>query len=175
MTRRTAIKWLHWISLALILYFWAVEPEDVERLGAAALATHAGVGLVLAIVVLGWFGMYLVKGLAGRAGPKLPGWARRVHPIIHKGLHWLLVAMMATGGLIGLFAPYMILAFGVIPFVPNLDIKSLWDLMEELHELVFDLLLIAIFAHAFFHIWRHFWVRDNALRIMVPKALHRFL
>ena len=30
MTRRTALKWLHWLAAGLILYFFLVEPEDDE-------------------------------------------------------------------------------------------------------------------------------------------------
>lgn len=175
MTRRTAIKWLHWLSLGLILYFFAVEPEDVERLGAAALATHAGVGAIFGLVVLIWFVMYLAKGLAGRAGPKLPGWGRRWHPFGHKAMYWGLLAMAASGGLIGLFAPYLVMAFGLFPIAPSLDVKMLHDGAQELHEIVFNALLAGIVVHAGFHLWRHYLLKDNALRIMVPRALHKYL
>ena len=159
----------------MILYFFVVEPEDVERLGNAALATHAGVGLVFAIVVLIWFAMFLKKGLASRAGPKLPAWGKRFHPIGHKAMYWGLVAMAISGGLIGLFAPYVVLAFGAIPIAPSLDIRTLHDATQELHEIVFNLLLAGIVLHAAFHLWRHFLLKDNALRIMVPKAMHKYL
>ena len=88
MTLRTVLKWLHWLSFALIAWFWLVEPEDVERLGAAALATHAGMGTILAVLTMAWFILYLRKGLTGRAGPKLPGWAKRAHPVLHKAMMW---------------------------------------------------------------------------------------
>ena len=74
--RRSAIKWLHWLSLAIIIWFFFVEPENVQRLGALALATHAGMGIILGLLVGAWFVMYLRKGLASRAGPKLPNWAK---------------------------------------------------------------------------------------------------
>ena len=175
MNRRGTIKWLHWLSLAMILYFYAVEPEDVERLGNAALATHAGVGALFALVVLIWFVMFLTKGLAGRAGPKLPSWGKRFHPLSHKAMYWGLVAMAISGGLIGLFAPYVVLAFGAIPIAPSLDIRFLHDASQELHEIIFNVLLAAIVLHAAFHLWRHFGLKDNALRIMVPRALHKYL
>ena len=47
MTRRTAIKWLHWISLALILYFWAVEPDDADRTATALREAREEVGVDL--------------------------------------------------------------------------------------------------------------------------------
>lgn len=173
--RRTAIKWLHWLSLGFLLYFLAIEPEDVDRLGAAALATHAGVGMVFAVIVLSWFGMYLVKGLAGRPGPKLQGWAREAHIWSHRALYWSLVVILLSGGLIGLFAPYVIQGFGIIPILPNISAKSFHDLMQESHELLFNLLIGGVMLHAIFHLWRHTALRDNALRIMMPKTLHRYL
>ena len=46
---------------------------------------------------------------------------------------------------------------------------------EEIHEITFDLLIIGIVVHALFHVWRHFRLKDNALKIMVPKSLHKWL
>jgi len=54
----------------------------VDRLGAAALATHAGMGTLLALATTVWFSQYLQKGLTGRAGPKLPDWAKKTAPRI---------------------------------------------------------------------------------------------
>ena len=175
MSRRTAIKWLHWLSLGLILYFFAVEPEDVERLGAVALATHAGVGAIFGVIVLIWFAMYLSKGLAGRAGPKLPAWGKRWHPLGHRAMYWGLLAMAISGGLIGLFAPYLVLAFGVFPIAPAFDVRTLHDAAQEVHEIVFNALLFGILVHAAFHIWRHYHLKDNALKIMAPRPLHKYL
>ncbi|EEB71452.1 cytochrome B561 [Ruegeria sp. R11] len=169
------LKWLHWLSLGLILYFFLVEPEESQTNPGLALATHAGVGLVLAVVVLVWTLVYLRKGLAGRAGPKLPGWAKRFHLLNHKVLQIGLPVMVATGALAGLFAPFAIRAFGVVPINPAIGSRSLHGLAEELHEIAFDALLVAIVLHAVFHLWRHFLLKDNALRIMVPKVLHKYL
>ena len=37
------------------------------------------------------------------------------------------------------------------------------------------LLAVIVLLHAGFHIWRHVRLRDNALRIMVPRRFHRYL
>lgn len=175
MTRRTVLKWLHWLSFALIAWFWLVEPEDVERLGAAALATHAGMGTILAVLTMAWFILYLRKGLTGRAGPKLPGWAKRAHPLLHKAMMWGLPAVVLSGALAGFAAPFAIRAFDVLPLFPGVGSKWLHGVFEEVHEIVFNGLIIVLVAHVVFHIWRHYMVKDNALRIMAPKALHRYL
>ena len=175
MTRRTTLKWLHWLSSAMIFWFFLVEPDDVERLGGAALATHAGMGTLLAIQVTGWLAMYLRRGLASRPGPKLPGWARSFHGLMHKVLIWGLTAVVLSGALAGFAAPFAIHLFGVIPFFPGIGTQQVHALVEEIHEVAFDALMIALVIHVAFHLWRHYMLKDNALRIMAPKALHRYL
>ena len=175
MNRRSLMKWLHWLAFGLILYFYLVEPEESRTDPGGALSTHAGVGFLLAIIVVVWSVLYFRKGLASRPGPKLPGWAKKLHPMMHKALYVGMPVMMATGLLAGLLAPYAIRGFGLIPLNTAAGSKSLHELAEEVHEIAFDALIILILVHAAFHIWRHFRLRDNALRIMVPRALHRWL
>lgn len=175
MRRRTLLKWVHWSSLFLILYFYLVEPEENRVDPGTALSTHAGVGMLLAVITAIWLAMYLSKGLAGRAGPKLPAWAKKLHPIQHKLLQVGVPIMVASGALAGLLAPFAIEAFGVLPINPAFGSKTLHGLATEIHEIVFNALIIVIVAHALFHLWRHFLLKDNALRIMVPKALHKYL
>lgn len=175
MTRRSALKWLHWMSLGLILYFFLMEPEENRVDPGLALASHAGVGLMLALVVLVWTVMAATKGLAGRAGPKLPDWAKRFHRLNHRVLQIGLPVMVATGALAGLLAPFAIKAFGLLQINPAAGSRSLHDLAQELHEIAFNALLAVIVAHALFHLWRHVLLKDNALRIMVPRVLHKYL
>ena len=117
----------------------------------------------------------ITKGLAGRAGPKLPDWAKRFHRINHQVLQIALPVMVATGALAGLLAPFAIKAFGLLQINPAAGSKSLHDFAEEVHELAFNALLAVIVLHAIFHLWRHFLLKDNALRIMVPRLLHKYL
>lgn len=175
MTRRTVIKWLHWLSAALILYFFLVEPEEIRSNPGLGLSTHAGVGLMLATATALWLVMFLFKGLAGRPGPKLPAWAKRFHRLSHKGLQYGVPVMVTTGALTGLAAPFAIRAFGRFQINPGTAPKGLHKLAEELHEITFNTLMVLIVAHALFHIWRHIRLKDNALRIMMPKALHKYL
>lgn len=175
LSRRAALKWLHWLSFGLIIYFFFVEPDENRADPGGALSTHAGVGLVLAIVVLIWTVMYLRRGLASRPGPKLPALGKRLHPIMHKALYIGMPVMLATGAISGLAAPFLIRAFGTVPINLSGGSKSLHDIATEIHEIVFDGLIILIIAHAVFHIWRHVRLKDNALRIMVPRPFHKWL
>lgn len=177
MTRRAALKWLHWLSAGLILYFYLVEPEEVRGQAnkAEALSTHAGMGVLLALVTAIWLGMFLWKGLAGRPGPKLPNWGKRFHTLSHKVLQYGVPVMVATGAFSGLAAPFVIRAFGTVPINPGIGGKGLHKFAGEIHEVVFNALLFVIVAHVLFHVWRHFLLKDNALRIMAPKPLHKYL
>ena len=173
--RRTTLKWLHWLSFGLILYFYLVEPDEDRTDPGGTLSTHAGVGLLLAILVAVWTIIFLRKGLASRPGPKLPATARRIHPIMHKALNVGMPVMLLTGLAASLSAPFAIRAFGLIPLNPAVGGKTLHEIAQEIHEIAFDALVILIVAHAAFHIWRHYRVKDNALRIMAPRVLHKWL
>ncbi len=174
--RRTALKWLHWLALAFLLYFFLIEPGDVSRAApevakTAALSTHAGVGVLLAILSAIWTLMYWAKGQTGRPGPKLSPLARKIHYWGHRALYWALPLMLLTGAAAGLAAPFPVLGFGVIPlnFGGNM---TLHNIIVDIHEFAFDALTILIVTHSIFHVWRHYVLKDNALRMMVPKALH---
>ena len=173
--RRTVLKVLHWVSFFLILYFFLVEPEENKADPGGALSTHAGVGLMLALVTLVWFVQFLRQGLASRPGPKLPGPARRIFVPLHKALQYGVVVMVASGALAGFLAPFAIRAFGAVQINLGIGSKTLHELAQDLHEILFDALIIVIVAHTLFHLWRHYWLRDNALRIITPKALHKYL
>jgi len=173
--RRIALKWLHWLCLPLITYFWLVEPEENRTDPGGALSTHAGVGMVLGVIVVIWFCIYLIKGITGRPGPKLPNWAKRVYPIMHKALYIGLPIMLVSGGLTGLLAPFSVSGFGLVPLSLEVGPKVVYEFLQEVHELVFNGLITLIIVHTVFHLWRHFLLKDNALRIMVPRMLHKYL
>ena len=176
---RKFLKFLHWTVFPLLLYFLIIEPEDVEDTatpqGATdALATHAGMGLLLAVLVVIWWFSYWRNGQTGRPGPKLAPWAKRFHAIGHRALYWALPIVMLSGAFAGLAAPFAVMGFGFIPMNFG-GSEAVHDIATEIHEIAFDALLVLSIAHLAFHLWRHYLVKDNALRIMAPKALHRWL
>ncbi|WP_166418420.1 cytochrome b [Cochlodiniinecator piscidefendens] len=175
MNRRFVLKWLHWVGFSVLLYFFFVEPDENRADPGGALSTHAGAGLILALITTVWMGMYIRKGLMGRPGPKLPSWGKRFHFLSHWALQWGLPIVVASGAIAGLAAPFAIRAFGVVPINPAAGTNGLHGFAEEIHEIAFDGFMILIGFHIAFHVWRHFWLKDNALRIMVPKILHRYL
>ena len=180
LTHRKLLKWVHWLSAGLILYFIFVEP-DLPRQGTDfaktdALSTHAGVGALLGMVIVFWMVLFAINGAAGKPSPRLSGWKRTVYNVLNRGLYFVLPLFMMTGVAAGMTAPFLVSAFGMIPLnVPGVGNDGLHDFVSEIHELAFDILLLTIIAHAVFHVWRHFWLKDNALRVMVPQVLHKYL
>lgn len=173
--RRSALKVLHWSMVPLLIWFILVTPADVLPFGQAAFRIHSLLGLVFVTACLLWTADYLRRGLASRPGPKLPPWARRVHQGMHRALIWGLFGVALTGFLLGLTAPRLFMAGGILPVAPPLDLPRAHDLVGKVHIFEFYLLAALAGAHGLFHLWRHLHLRDNALRIMAPKILHRFL
>lgn len=173
--RRTALKALHWSMVPLLIWFVLVTPSDVVPLGPAAFQFHSVLGLIFVTFSLLWTADYMRRGLASRPGPKLPPWARRVHRWLHVALIWGLFGVALTGFGLGLTSARLLKAGGVVPVAPPLNMPKANDLIGLVHIYEFYLLGVIAIAHAGFHVWRHLKLRDNALRIMAPKALHRFL
>lgn len=175
MRRRTALKIIHWSTAPLLLWFLIMTPADVARIGAGAVRLHSVLGLVFVTIALVWTGDYLWRGLAGRPGPKLPPWARTVHRIMHRVLIWGLFGVALGGFLIGLTSVRLLWAGGILPVAPPLGLPDANAWVGLAHTLEFYALAGIVTLHAGFHVWRHVRLRDNALRIMAPRALHRFL
>lgn len=173
--RRTALKVMHWAMVPMLIWFILVTPDDVLPFGPTAFQAHSALALVFVTVCLLWTADYMRRGLASRPGPKLPPWGRRMHQWIHKTLIWGLFGVAVTGFLLGLTSATLLKAGGVLPIAPPLGMKRANEIIGQIHIYEFYLLAAIAVGHAGFHIWRHLKLRDNALRIMAPRALHRFL
>jgi cytochrome b561 len=132
-------------------------------------------GLVFVTLALLWTADYLRRGLASRPGPKLPTWARTAHQWLHKALIWGLFGVAFTGFLLGLTSSRLLMAGGLVPIAPPLGLPRANHWAGFIHSVEFYLFALIVAGHAAFHIWRHLKLKDNALRIMLPKLLHRFL
>jgi cytochrome b561 len=173
--KRTVLKALHYSVLPLFIWFTLVQPQDVRSIGNWAFQVHSVFGLIFVSLALFWTGLYLRKGLIGRPGPKLPPWARVVHQTLHKVLIWGIFLVAFTGFLLGLTSSVLLWAGGIVPIAPPLGLPEWNRIVGIVHSVEFYTLGVIVAGHAGFHIWRHLWLRDNALRIMAPKRLHRYL
>lgn len=173
--RRTALKWVHWIMVPLFVWFLLVTPAVVVPFGKAAFAFHSNLALIFVSLSLLWFADLMRRGLASRPGPKLRGWQRHAHRWLHLTLIWGLMLIAVGGFLLGLTSERLLKAGGFLPIAPPLDLPWWNHYVGKFHIYQFYALGLVAAAHALFHIWRHVRLRDNALRIMAPKFLHRYL
>lgn len=173
--RRTLLKALHWSILPFFIWFMFADPDALRRMGPGWFQLHSINGLIFVTLALIRTGSYLRRGLASRPGPKLPAPARAFHPILHKALIWGLFAVALTGFGLGLTSAVLLRAGGVLPIAPPLNMPQAHAIVSWIHIYQFYALALLAGVHAAFHIWRHTRLRDNALRIMAPKVLHRFL
>lgn len=173
--RRTRLKWLHWGIIPFFIWFLFADPDAIRRMGPGYFLFHSVMGLGFVVLALIWTIGHWRRGLASRPGPKLHGWSRRLHPPLHKLIIWGLFCVALTGFGLGLTSPVLLWAGGIVPVAPPLNMTQANHWVGLLHEVQFYALAGIIVAHAGFHIWRHLRLRDNALRIMAPKILHRYL
>ena len=173
--RRTVLKVVHWLMVPLTVWFLVVGPPQAHALGPWGFPLHSNLALLFVGLCLAWTADFVWRGLATTRTPKLGPLARRVHWWMHRTIVWGLFLVALGGFLLGLTASRQFWAGGWLPFAPPLDLRRAHDVLGTLHIMQFYALAVLIVLHALFHVWRHVRLRDNALRIMAPKALHRFL
>jgi len=175
-SRRTVLKWLHWTMIPLTFWFMIATPDFVRAtFGPRGAAINSDIALVFVTLALIWSADYFVRGLAGRPGPKLSPALKRFHGLLHRALIWGLFLVPVGGFILGLTSERLLKAGGWLPIAPPFDLARANDIAGTLHIVEFYALGALIGVHAAFHLWRHLALRDNALRIMAPRVLHRFL
>ena len=95
--------------------------------------------------------------------------------MLHLTLIWGLFFVALSGFLLGLTSDTLLKAGGILPIAPPLDMPTLNAWIGTFHTVEYYSLGVIAAIHAAFHVWRHWKLKDNALRIMVPKRLHRYL
>ncbi len=161
--------------LPLLIWFVLVQPKDVLPFGRKAFLVHSNLAVIFVAISILWTADLMRRGLAGKPGPKLPTWARRLHQIVHKTIIWGLFTVGLTGLLLGLTSSVLLKADGFLPIAPPMGWRQLNEYVGDFHIIQFYTLACIVAAHALFNIWRHFRLRNNALRIMVPKTFHKWL
>lgn len=173
--RRTVLRWGHFIMIPLFTWFVFVTPDVVVPIGPWAFQIHSNLALLFVMICLIWTIDLIWRGLASRPGPKLPPWARRFHQVLHKTIIWGLFLVAIGGFLLGLTSSRLLKAGGFLPIAPPMGWHKANEIIGTLHIYQFYILGVIILGHAAFHIWRHYKLRDNALRIMAPRAWHKWL
>lgn len=168
----TLAKSLHWIIVLLIINQWLMaERAESLPLGAAklqAISWHKSLGmtiLALAVLRLVWRWLNPVPTLEGMAKT----WERRLAAVSHVLLYGLIFAIPVTGWLMSSARNFPVSWFGWFQF-PDLIApdKGLYDIMHELHEILFGVLVIVALLHAAGALKHHFIDKNEVLRRMLP-------
>jgi cytochrome b561 len=99
-----------------------------------------------------WLLMTSIKGMMCKPGPKLTGTWRAAYPWMHRGMYGVLTATVALN------------ATALLGWVPQ---NTGW--------IALLVLLTAGTFHGIFHFWRHNVLYDGALRVMMPRFMHKIL
>ena len=165
-------KFLHWtIVILIIAQFILAEsadelPDGIEKL--ALLSRHKSIGMLvflLAIVRIGW-------RLANRGAPAPVPMPRRQQIAAAAGhglLYLLVLAQPLTGWAMSSAANYPVTLFGWFQF-PALVAANhdLHEVLEDVHKGTFVALATVATLHALAALYHHFFMKDDALRRMLP-------
>lgn len=164
---------LHWLAVVLIAAAYAtMELEDVFPEGSAgrdALAQwHYTIGL--SVFALVWIRL-LVRLADGspEVKPPLPKW----QAVLANWMHWALYGIMILVPLAGWAAasaqgtPLALFGYEIPALVS--ESERLADTLEDLHEAGATAGYFLIGLHAAAALFHHYVMRDNTLRLMLPK------
>ena len=165
-------KLLHWLVVLLIVNQWVIaERADSLPIGIAklqALAWHKSFGitiLMLAVVRLAWRWMNPVPDLSADTRP----WERVLAKLSHFLLYALIFAMPLSGWLMSSAKNFPVSWFRLfqLPDLVAPDERT-YQLMRDLHHLLFDLLVVVAAVHVAGALKHHFIDRNDVLKRMLP-------
>lgn len=170
-------KLLHWGILALIIAQYVMAetaeelPDGPDKLG--VITNHQSVGmliLLLALARIGW-------KVANRGLPPPVPMARpkQIAAAAGHGLLYLLLFVLPfSGWLMSSAAGYPTGLFGLFQFPALIGGNhDLHEALEEVHETLFNTVVVLAGLHALAAVFHHFWMKDDALRRMLPFARPR--
>jgi cytochrome b561 len=170
-----ALRAIHWASAFLVLAAWVVGStmEEFPRGGGRELAMQ--VHYSLGVLVLGFAALRVLR-YAAAPPPRLagPAWQR----LGATGMHVALVLLTVALPLSGLFDRWArgraVTVFGGLPLPAPMPIPGdrLWG---EAHEVLANLLLVAIALHVAAALWHHLVLKDGSLVRMLPWLRRRSL
>jgi len=164
-------KAFHWLIVLLIINQWWIAENADELKGLAkleALGTHKSFGmtiLMLAVLRLLWRLMNPTPELTSETKP----WERVLARISHVLLYALIFAMPLTGWMMSSAKNYPVSWFKLFQF-PDLvaPAEQTFHQMQDLHHLLFKVLVGVALLHAAGALKHHFIDRNDVLKRMLP-------
>jgi len=165
-------KLLHWGIVALIIaqYVLAEAAEELadgpEKLG--VITNHKSVGMLILLLMLARIGWKL----SNRGLPRPVPMARPQQIAAAAGhgiLYLLLLVLPLSGWMMSSAAGYPTALFGLFQFPTLLgENHDLHETLEEVHETLFNAVVIVAVLHAAAAVFHHVWMKDDTLRRMLP-------
>lgn len=165
-------KFLHWGIVVLIIaqYVLAEAAEELEdgpdRF--ATIANHKSLGMLILLLMLARIGWKL----ANRGLPQPVPMARPQQIAAAAGhgiLYLLLLILPLSGWMMSSSGGYPTTLFGLFEF-PRLlgENHDLHEALEDVHETLFNAVVIVAVLHALAAVFHHAWLKDDTLRRMLP-------
>ena len=165
-------KFLHWSIVILIIAQYVIAeaaeelPDGLDKF--AMITRHKSLGmLLLGLAVLRILWKVSSKGLPAPVPMARP---QRIAAAAGHGLLYLLIlAMPLSGWAMSSSANYPVTFFGLFQF-PALvgESHDLHEALEEVHEVLFNAILVVAVLHALAAVYHHVWMKDDTLRRMLP-------
>jgi len=170
-------KFLHWTIVILIIAQYVIIesaeelPDGLEKL--AMVTRHKSLGMLvlgLALVRIAW---KLVN--KGQPAPvPMPRPQRIAAAAGHGLLYVLILAQPISGWMMSSAANYPVTFFGWFQFPALVGAnKELHEFYEEVHEFLFQALLVVAVIHVLAALYHHFVRKDDTLRRMLPFGRRR--
>jgi cytochrome b561 len=167
-------KFLHWAIVILIIAQYVIIesaedlPDGLEKL--QVISNHKSLGMLVFLLALARIGWRIVN--RGKPVPvPMPDWQRIAAAAGHGVLYLLILAMPLSGWAMSSSANYPVTLFGWFQF-PALVAPDpeLHEALEEVHEVLFNVIVALAIAHAAAALYHHFALKDDTLRRMLPFA-----
>ena len=163
---------LHWFMLLLLAAIYAtIELREFFPRGSDPREAMKAWHFMLGLSVLAFLAVRLVARLTGPHPPVVPPqprWQHVLAGLVHGALYLFMLAMPVAGWII-LSAEGEAISFFGLPVPPLVaENEALAHQVEEIHELGGTIGYVLIGLHAAAALFHHYWLRDNALRRMLP-------
>lgn len=170
-----SVRWLHWLTVALVLAALALGFLRVEIASRTArlwlLDAHRMVGLLIFGVTVLRLLLRLSLPVAPTPLPRLVGWIART---THAALYLLLLGMPLLGVLMSNARSGSTRLFKALPLPVLMPENEDWaDRLQGLHLLGGWILVGLVGMHASAALFHHYVLKDGVLGRMLPRASTR--
>lgn len=167
-------KFLHWSIVLLLIpqYFLAEaahELPDNSLEQASLYGWHKSLGLLVLLLALARIGWKIInRPHPGPLGDVV--WQRKAAAAGHGLLYLLILLQPISGWVMSSAGGYPVAMFGIeFPALMGKN-DGLHEALEEVHEVLFYVLLAVAVVHIAAALYHHFVLKDGVLRRMLPFA-----